>query len=157
MGLIYALFEWAEYSIPLWYGYGDVRETQSLNSLLYGQYWYVFWVFQVLLGTIVPIALFYFGRKRPVAIGIGGLMVALSFLAVRLDIVVPAYVAPQIQGFTVPNLGANYSYTYFPNLFEWQLLAFVIALGIGLLLIGYDLLPLVTKNKGETASVVPTA
>jgi molybdopterin-containing oxidoreductase family membrane subunit len=155
MGMIYALFEWAEYSIPLWYGYGDTREIQSLNSLLYGQYWWVFWVFQVLTGTLIPIALFYFGRKRPAAIGVGGLMVALSFLAVRLDIVVPAYVAPQISGFSLPNLGLNFSYSYFPNLFEWQFLAFVVALGIGILILGYNLLPLVTKNKSEKVPVAP--
>jgi len=151
MGLIYALFQWAEYSIPLWYGYGDVREAQSLNSLLFGPYWYVLWVFQVLLGTVIPLALLYFGRKNVRAIGIGGLMVALCFLAVRLDIVIPAYVAPQLQDFFVPNLGANYSYSYFPTLFEWQLLVFIVSLGMGLLILGYRLLPLVEKVLPEYA------
>ena len=146
MGLIYALFQWAEYSIPLWYGYGDVREAQSLNSLLFGSYWYVLWIFQVLLGTVIPLALFYFGRRKAGAIGIGGLLVATCFLAVRLDIVIPAYVAPQLQGFFVPNLGVNYSYSYFPTLFEWQLFAFIVALGMGLLILGYKLLPLVDKG-----------
>ena len=145
MGLIYALFQWAEYSIPLWYGYGDIRETQSLNSVLFGPYWYVLWIFQVLLGTVIPLALFYFGRRRETAIGIGGVLVALCFLAVRLDIVIPAYVAPQLQGLFVPSLGAGYSYSYFPTLFEWQLLAFIVALGMGLLILGYRLLPLVEK------------
>ena len=152
MGLIYALFQWAEYSIPLWYGYGDVREAQSLNSILYGPYWYVLWVFQVLLGTLIPLALFYFGRKGQKAVGIGGLLVAVCFLAVRLDIVIPAYVSPQIQGYFVPNLGLNYSYSYFPTLFEWQLLTFMVALGIGILLVGYRLLPLVERKvAGATA------
>jgi molybdopterin-containing oxidoreductase family membrane subunit len=105
----------------------------------------------VLLGTVIPLALLYFGRKNVRAIGIGGLMVALCFLAVRLDNVIPAYVAPQLQDFFVPNLGANYSYSYFPTLFEWQLLVFIVSLGMGLLILGYRLLPLVEKVLPEYA------
>jgi len=146
MVMVYGLMEWAEFSIPLWYGYGDVRERQSLNSLLFGPYWWVFWVFQVLLVTLIPCAMYYFGRKSPKIIGAASFMVAFSFLAVRLDIIIPAYVAPQIQGLTFPNLGPNYSYTYFPNLFEWQVLAFVAAMGVILLLLGYRILPLINNR-----------
>ncbi|MGA2875297.1 MAG: NrfD/PsrC family molybdoenzyme membrane anchor subunit [Nitrososphaerales archaeon] len=146
MGMIYALMEWAEFSIPLWYGYGDVREASSLHEILYGQYWYVFWIFQVLLVTLIPIALYWFGRKSPKVIGIASFMTAICFLAVRLDIVIPAYVAVQIQGLVFPALGPNYSYSYFPNLFEWQLLAFVVAIGMGLLLLGYRILPLIDNK-----------
>ena len=84
MGMIYALMEWAEFSIPLWYGYGDVRETSSLHDILFGQTWYVFCIFQVLLVTMIPIALYWFGRKSPKVIGIASLMTAICFLAVRL-------------------------------------------------------------------------
>jgi Ni/Fe-hydrogenase subunit HybB-like protein len=150
MGMVYALMEWAEFSIPLWYGYGDVRETSSLHDILFGQYWYVFWIFQVLLVTLIPVAMYYFGRNRPKIIGVASFLVAICFLAVRLDIVIPAYVAVQIQGLVFPNLGPNYSYSYFPNLFEWQLLAFVVAIGMILLLLGYRILPLI-DNKDKIA------
>ncbi|MDG6906548.1 MAG: polysulfide reductase NrfD [Nitrososphaerota archaeon] len=146
IGMIYALMIWAEFSIPLWYGYGDVRETQSLQALLFGQYWFVFWIFQVLLVTLLPVALYYFWRKSPRVIGAASLMIAICFLAVRLDIVIPAYVGVQIQGLNFPNLGADYSYSYFPNLFEWQVLAFVVSLGMILLLLGYRILPLVDNK-----------
>ncbi len=79
-------------------------------------------------------------------IGIASLMTAICFLAVRLDIVIPAYVAVQIQGLVFPALGPNYSYSYFPNLFEWQLLAFVVAIGMALLLLGYRILPLIDNK-----------
>lgn len=146
MTMVYALMEFAEFSVPLWYGYGDVRETQSLNSILFGQYWYVFWICQVLLVTLIPIALYYFGRNSPKIIGAASLLIATCFLAVRLDIVIPAYVGVQIPGLVFPNLGPNYSYSYFPDLFEWQLLAFVLAVGVGLLLLGYRILPLINNR-----------
>ena len=84
-------------------------------------------------------------------------MVALSFLAVRLDIVVPAYVAPQLSGFSLPNLGLNYSYSYFPNLYEWQFLAFVSCSRDRDTSPRLQSLASRHKNKSEKVPVVPQA
>jgi molybdopterin-containing oxidoreductase family membrane subunit len=140
--LSYALLEWSEYSVPLWYGVGDTREMGSLHVILFGQFWYVFWIFHVLLGLAVPAVLLFWMRQRPKVIGFASMLAAVMFMAVRLNIVIPAYVEPQLQGLPTAFLGSRLSYTYIPNLFEWQLVAFVVALGIGLLYLGYRYLPL---------------
>ncbi len=147
LGLVDALIEWSEYSVPLWYGVGDVREIQSLNAMLFGGYWYVFWIFQVLLGLAIPLTLLFIWRRSPKVVGFASMLAAVSFLAVRLDIVIPAYVEPQLQGLSSAFLGGTLSYTYLPNLFEWQLLAFVAMFGIGLLYLGYRFLPLVDRGR----------
>ena len=153
--LSYALLEWSEYSIPLWYGVGDVREIQSLNALLFGQYWYVFWIFHVLLGLAVPIILLFFMRERPKVVGFATILAAVMFMAVRLNMVIPAYVEPQLAGLPTAYLGSRLSFTYLPNLFEWQLLAFVVALGVGLLYLGYRFLPLMIRgNEGATSEEI---
>ncbi len=151
--LVDLLLEWAEYSIPMWYGIGS--EFDQLKHILFGPYWYVFWIAHMLLGVIVPVALLTLGRRRPWAIGTAGALIAVTFLAVRLNLVIPGLVTPEISGLQTAYLdpiGNRLSYSYLPSLFEWQVLAGVVAAGIAAFYLGYRHLPLVSARAGADLS-----
>jgi len=143
--LLDIMLEWAEFSIPMWYGMG--HEYALLKNVLFGQYWWVFWVVHVLLGTLIPLWLLIKKRDNPNAIGLAGLLVAVTFLAVRLNIVIPDLVTPNLKllenSFTDPRL----TFAYVPSFFEWQVTFFIIAAGIAAFYLGLRYLPLIDERR----------
>jgi protein NrfD len=153
--LLDVLLEWAEYSIPMWDGIGS--KYQLLRHVLFGPYWYVFWLVHMLLGVAVPIVLLTFGRRRPAAIGTAAALVAVTFFAVRLNLVIPGLVTPQLEGLQTAYLdpiGNRLSFDYLPSLFEWQVLAGVVAAGVAAFFVGYRLLPLMPRGAGPQPATV---
>jgi protein NrfD len=141
------VLEWAEYSIPMWYGVGS--EVELLKHVLFGPYWYVFWIAHIFFGVIIPVLLLTLGRRQPMAIGIAGGLVAVTFFAIRLDLVIPGLITPELQGLQTAYLDPitrRLSYDYLPSLFEWQVLAGVVAGGIAVFYLGYRYLPLVPRG-----------
>jgi len=145
LGLIIldTLFEWAEFSIPMWYGVGS--EYTLLLQVLFGHYWFVYWIFHIGLGVVVPILLLARARSV-VAVGTASALVAVTFFAIRLDLVIPGLIVPELQGLQsayLDPIGQRLSYTYLPSFFEWQVVMGVLAVGIALFYLGYRYLPLV--------------
>ncbi|MBS0656814.1 MAG: polysulfide reductase NrfD [Verrucomicrobia bacterium] len=138
------MLEWAEFSIPMWYGVGG--EYDHLMNVLFGEYWYVFWVCHILLGTLVPLALLAFRGREPWAIGTAGLLIAFTFVAVRLNIVIPALTDPNLVGLESSFTDARLRFSYLPSFFEWQVIAGIVALGCALFYLGLRLLPVTTPE-----------
>lgn len=134
------LLEWAEISIPAWYRIGEGYEV--LKIVLFGEFWYVFWVFHLLLGALVPIWLLVFRPASRVALGVAGGLIAATFMAVRLNLVVPGQILPQLSGIENAYVDSRLLFSYVPSMYEWSIIAFVVALGAGLYLIGLRILPL---------------
>jgi protein NrfD len=146
------LLEFAEYSIPAWYQIGG--EYNLITYTLFGPYWYVFWIFHLLLGVIIPVYLLGW-RKEPLWQGIGAALVAITFFAIRLNLVIPGLITPELQGLQqayLDPIGNRLSYTYFPTFFEWQVTIGVVALGVALFYLGYRYLPLVQPAPVETSA-----
>ncbi|WP_457633811.1 NrfD/PsrC family molybdoenzyme membrane anchor subunit [Oceanithermus desulfurans] len=147
--LLDALLEWAEYSIPMWYGIG--AEYDKLMYVLFGPFWWNFWIVHVLLGVLIPLVLLVWYRK-PLGIALASLLITVTFFAVRLNLVIPGLVFPELRGlersYTDPIPPVNrLSFDYLPSVFEWQIFFGVIAMGIALFYIGYRWLPLVTDKE----------
>jgi Ni/Fe-hydrogenase subunit HybB-like protein len=140
------ILEWSEISVPAWYGIGD--DFELLKVVLFGRYWYVFWVFHITLGAIVPLWLLLRDSSRW-ATGVAGILVAATFLAVRLNLVIPGLVTPQIRGIENAYVDDRLLFSYVPSLFEWSVMGFIVALGVTLFLIGQRLLPLAEKTPPE--------
>jgi len=141
------LLEWAEYSIPAWYQVGS--EFNLIHDILFGPYWYVFWIIHLLFGVVIPVALLGFSR-RPLLQGLGAGLVAVTFFAIRLDLVIPGLVTPELQGLQTAYsdvIGNRLTYVYTPSLFEWQVTAGVVALGVALFYIGFRYLPLTRARR----------
>lgn len=143
--LVYLIMVWAEYSITF---YADIpAASRPLYQVLGGPYPWVFWVFQIGLGALVPIALMV-ARPRSVPwVGIATFLIAACFLATRLNIVIPGLVEPQLAGLDTAYQEARLSYDYFPSPMEWQVFLFVGTVGVGLFFAGFWTLPLVGGKK----------
>jgi len=147
--LLDLLLEWAEYSIPMWYGIG--AEYDKLMYVLFGPFWWNFWIIHGLLGVLAPLVLLVWYRK-PLGIALASLLITITFFAVRLNLVIPGLVFPELRGlersYTDPIPPINrLSFDYLPSFFEWQIFFGVIAMGIALFYIGYRWLPLVADKE----------
>jgi molybdopterin-containing oxidoreductase family membrane subunit len=148
--LLDVLFQVSEYLIA---GYGNVPgHVEGLRLIFSGPYWWVFWGWQLLLGTAIPIVLLAWRRTRgnPRFVSLAGLLIAVGFIGLRLNIVVPALAAEEITGLSEAVASARYSTEYFPSLSEWALTAGIVGLGLLLFGFGEKLLP---SSKEEAIDV----
>ncbi len=146
--LLELLLEFAEYSIPAWYQVGP--QSSLIVYVLFGPYWYVFWVVYGLFGVAVPLVLLT--RRDPFVRGIGAALVAVTFFAVRLDLVIPGLVTPELRGLErayLDPIGGRLSYLYSPSVFEWQVTLGVVAIGAALFYLGQRFLPLMTDVRED--------
>lgn len=134
------IFQFSEYLVS---GYGNVPgHVEGLKMIFSGPYWWVFWVWQLVLGTAIPIAILAtkLGRSARWASVAGG-MIALGFIGVRLNIVIPALATEEIQGLTDAVDNGRISTQYFPSLMEWSVTIGIVGLGLLLFGLGEYLLP----------------
>jgi molybdopterin-containing oxidoreductase family membrane subunit len=143
---IYLVLLWAEYSIT-WYA--DIpASAKPLYQVLGGPYPWVFWLFTVALGGVIPIALFVLNRGRSsVLAGLASGFIVLGFVGNRLNVVIPGFVVPQLEGLDKAFVDSRLSYHYFPSVMEWLVVIFVAAVAVGIFYAGYRLLPLVTDKE----------
>jgi len=143
---IYLVLLWAEYSIT-WYA--DIpASAKPLYQVLGGPYPWVFWLFTVALGGVIPIALFVLNRGRSSALaGLASGFIVLGFVGNRLNVVIPGFVVPQLEGLDKAFIDSRLSYHYFPSVMEWLVVIFVAAVAVGIFYAGYRLLPLVTDKE----------
>ena len=137
-----SLWELAEIGVYL-YG-GLTGHVAPWMLILAGPYPYVFWLGQVGLGSVVPIALIALGlaKRWPGAIALGCVSIAVAFLTVRLNMVIPAMAVEEIRGLTNAYASARITTEYLPSLMEWQVTFFIAGVGGVLLALGWRLLPL---------------
>lgn len=133
------LLELVEITIPLW---GNMEyHTQSLKLVLFGRYWYVFWIFHLLLGSLIPLLLLWLRQRDIKSIGAASFLIASTFLSVRLNIVIPAQVVPELKGLESAFIEPHLVFSYLPSFHEWRLIFFIMAFGAGLFYLGWKILP----------------
>jgi protein NrfD len=142
------VLEIAEYLVPMWYGIGS--EYHLLRYVLLGPQWYVFWLIHVALGILIPGLILWRGRSAA-SIGGAAAMIALTYLAVRIELVVPGLVRSPLPGLAQAYQSARLSFHYSPTFFEWEILIGVVALGVGLFYVLWKLLPLVPMGPASEA------
>jgi protein NrfD len=143
--LLELVLEFAEFTIPAWYQVGP--EAGTIMYVLFGPFWYVFWIVYGLFGVVVPLVLLT--RRGPIARGVGAALVAVTFFAVRLNLVIPGLIAPELQGLEhayFDPVQNRLTYSYLPSVFEWQVTLGVVALGTALFYLGYRFLPLLGSH-----------
>jgi molybdopterin-containing oxidoreductase family membrane subunit len=123
-------FYYTEHEGPLW------------QAILFGEYWYTFWIVHILIGVIIPGYLLIAKSKSPKAIALAGLLIAGTFLAVRLNIVIPGMLQPEIYGIDGAWVHSKLTFEYLPSLMEWQVLIFIVAVVLSVFMIGKKVLPI---------------
>ena len=114
---------------------GEAGYVASFQLALFGPYWYVFWIGQLAVGLVVPIAILATRLGRdPRLVTLACAAVVVGFIAVRLNIVIPAQSTEEIFGLARAVDDPRYRTDYFPSVFEW-LVTFGIG-GLGFILIG---------------------
>ncbi len=142
LGLLaaYLLLEWAEFSIGL---YSDIpSESEPYLQVLIGPYWWVFWFVHILAGAAIPLALLLTRPRSALWVGLGEALIAVTFIAVRLNVVIPGLIVPELEGLDRAYVDHRLSFEYFPSALEWLVLAFVVSVGVALAYAGGRLLPL---------------
>lgn len=137
--------------------YGNEPDKIATLKLVYGgPYWWVFWIWQLGLGTLVPLALLLLPRTRKdvraVALACG--LIAVGFLAVRLNIVIPGLANEQLAGLTDAFDSPRLSTDYVPSTMEFLFTAGIVGIGLLLFGLGEWLLPHTNEPTTEEVSNV---
>lgn len=125
--------------------YGKIPEHLKVyHAIMFGPFPYTFWIGQLLVGAVIPIILVFLPRTRNSTfwLGVGGLSAVIGVVAVRLNLVVPAYVVPMLEGLDHTINQPRWSYFYFPSFWEWASSIGGIALVVLMFSIAFQLLPL---------------
>jgi len=141
------ILEWAEFSIPMWYGVG--HEYDLLMRVLFGQFWWVFWIVHFGLGSVIPALLLVFRGNKTWSVATAGILIAVTFMTVRLNIVIPGLIDPHLRGLQSAFTDDRLRFWYVPSFFEWEIIMFVVAMGTALFYLGFRFLPLVDQSPSK--------
>jgi molybdopterin-containing oxidoreductase family membrane subunit len=148
-----ALVEWAEFSIAY---YASIpSHVGPWEAILFGPYWWVFWIVHLGFGMVLPAALLLSrsGRSSPARVLTAALLVVITFLSVRLNVVIPGLVHAELKGLKNAYQDLRLHFDYFPSLLEFGVAAFCYALVAGLLAWAHLRLPLwQTPSSSEVSS-----
>ncbi|MHB1407226.1 MAG: NrfD/PsrC family molybdoenzyme membrane anchor subunit [Desulfitobacteriaceae bacterium] len=141
----------AEFLIGLYSGIP--QDMQSLKAVVAGQYGPIFWIGQIGLAAVLPILLISLSRKNGSSLmkGLAGLSTVIGIIAVRINLILPAYVSPQIPGLEKAYVDSRLAYSYFPSSIEILSSIGIIAFVVLLFSIAWELVPAVS-NKGHQTS-----
>ncbi len=138
------LLEWSEVTIGLWSSIP--ADEAALKLVLFGHFWWVFWFVHVGLGIIVPALLLIIKPRSSSAIAWACALIAVTFISVRLNIVIPALAIPELKGLEAAFTGPGLTFKYLPSLMEWELFIFTISIAALVFLLGKQLLPIFSKK-----------
>lgn len=132
VGLVaYFVIEFAEFSFALW---SPAEAAPEISLILTGTYWWVFWLVHVTLGGIVPLVLFL--TRNPAAWVVGAALVAFTFIATRLNVLIPGQSVGQLEGLQEAYYHPRLSYEYSATLMEYLVALFILALAMAVLYVG---------------------
>ena len=119
----FVVVEFAELSISLYSRIPAVVEAHRL--ILFGQYWWVFWLLQLGLGIVLPLALLWRPHPGPVRLGLAAIAVAIGLAGAKQNIVLPALAIPELKGLPEAFVDPRLTTSYFPGTTEW-----LVAIGV---------------------------
>jgi molybdopterin-containing oxidoreductase family membrane subunit len=145
--IVYLAFEFAEISIAVWRPYA---ESRAIDFLIKGDYWWVFWIVQVLIGAFVPLGLYVLTKSRG-AWALASLLLVLGFVTARMGILVPGQIVGQIPGLQQAFQDVRLTYTYQATSMEYLIGALMIAVGMAIFFIGRRLASALASESEQEA------
>ena len=144
------LIEAVEVSVTLYTGLPPVVEIYHL--LMFGPYWWMFWVLQLAVGLAIPLALLASPwGARPAWLGLAGLLIAVGYAGTKQNLVAPGFLVPEFRRLPEAFVDPRLSVSYFPSATEWYVAAGVIGAAALAFLVAIEVLPFL-KNHEEWGS-----
>ena len=138
--------EFAEVSGALYTGLPPVVETYRL--LMFGEYWWVFWVLQIALGLAIPLALLASPvGARPAWLGLVGFLIAVGYAGTKQNLVGPGFLVPEFQRLPEAFVDPRLSVSYFPSATEWYVAAGVIGAAALAFVVAIEVLPFLRNHE----------
>lgn len=81
--------------------YGNIPDHVATHRIImFGPFWYVFWIGQIGLGAVVPLFLIFNRRTGNTVgwVGIASALIVMGIVGVRLNIVIPPFLVPLLPG-----------------------------------------------------------
>lgn len=153
--LVKLYFVWADYSQSI---YGNVpMNVAAVNEVLFGRYWWAFWILQILIGTLIPLFVLFQPRLSSHTgwVGWTGVLILSGYAVARALIIFPALSIPEIDELINAFGGAHLSFDYFPSLMEWAITIGTVGLATVGFLLGSDYLSLFPSTAQATAKATP--
>ncbi len=129
--MVYFVFEFAEFSIALWNP--DVH-APAIELILWGPYWWVFWIVHLLLGGAIPLGLLL--TRRRAAWTLAAFLVAVAFVSARLNVLVPGQAVGEIEGLQEAFQHDRLKYIYHATAMEYLVGLFLVAAGMAVFHLG---------------------
>jgi molybdopterin-containing oxidoreductase family membrane subunit len=140
--LVKLYFLWADFSQSI---YGNVPlNVAAVNEVLFSSYWWAFWILQLGLGSLVPIAVLVQPRlaRHGGWAGWMGVLTLMGFAVARANIVFPALTVPELEALTTAFSDPHLQFVYFPSAMEWAVTIGTVGLATLGFLLGSDRLRL---------------
>jgi molybdopterin-containing oxidoreductase family membrane subunit len=153
LGFVKLYFLWTDFSQSM---YGNVpQNVEAVRAVLFGPYWWSFWIIQILIGTLLPILILVQPRLARSSGWAGwmGALVLVGFAVARANIVFPALTVPELEALTTSFTGPHLTYNYFPSLMEWAVTLGISGMAVLAFLIGSDRLPLNDKDSTQKVNL----
>jgi len=127
----YFIFEFAEFSVALWNPY---LHAPALKLVLFGPYWWVFWIIHILIGGLIPLGLLI-SRWR-FGWTIASLLAAVCFISARLNVLIPGQAISEIKGLQEAFQDERLNFVYHATPMEYMVGLFTVAMGMAIFVIG---------------------
>lgn len=149
--LVKTYYLWVDYSQALYAGTPVASEAVSL--VLFGRFGWAFWLLQLGLGMVFPIAFLLVKRFRqsPFWSGVVGVAVLVGIAVARANIIFPMLSIPELEGLAQAFTGPHLNYDYYPSLMEWAVTLGVTGGAALAWLLGMDFLPFIKSKSQEVA------
>lgn len=123
---------------------GIPGHTEGFLTMMTGPHAWVYWVFQVGMGIAFPLFIFSnpSTRNSPRWIIGASSAIVLSFVAVRLNIVIPGLAMEQIHGLEEAFHSQRVALDYLPSMSEWLMGLAITGFGFTLFALGDAFIPL---------------
>jgi len=141
LGLILTvlLLEWADYSTVLYSGVP--AKSEAVRTVLFGSYWWVFWLIHLLVGMVIPMLLMAFRPHSHLFMALGAALNLGTAVATKLNLIIPALTQSELEGLENAFTGPGLTFSYFPTIPEWALFIWIGSLAVLLFLGGSILVP----------------
>jgi molybdopterin-containing oxidoreductase family membrane subunit len=118
--------------------------------MVFGPYWWLFWIVQLLVGLVVPAALLVprWGL-RSFNFGLAAFLIAIGYAGTKQNIVLPGLAVADFRALPQAFVHDRLSVVYFPSLTEWFIAIGAVGAAALLFVIAIEYLPFLRERENE--------